>query len=84
MNNQDISSLIVLKIFDGFSLFVMITCKMEQNIDELKKNIDQQFEAQSKMMKSVVHDVLALHIENFKAIIKEEIKKEIDERLMKG
>ena len=33
------------------------------------------------MIKSVVHDVCALLIENFKVIFKEEIKKEIDERV---
>ena len=43
---------------------------MKQKIDELKKNIDQQFEAQSEMIKSVVHDVYALLIENFKAIFR--------------
>ena len=49
-------------------------------IDELKENIDQRFEAQSEMIRSVVHDVCALLIENFKIIFKEEIKKEIDEK----
>ena len=39
-----------------FVLFVMITRKMEQKIDELKKNIDQRFEAQSEIIKSVDHD----------------------------
>ena len=39
-----------------FVLFVMITRKMEQKIDELKKNIDQRFEAQSETIKSVDHD----------------------------
>ena len=48
----------------------MITRKFEQKIDELKKNIDQRFEAQSEMIKS-----------NFKEIFKEELKKEIDERV---
>ena len=62
-------------IFVGFCLFVMITLKVEQKIDELKKDIDQRFEAQSEMIKSVVHDVCALLIENFKAIFKEEIHK---------
>ena len=33
------------------------------------------------MIKLVVHDVRALLIENFKVIFKEEIKKEIDERV---
>ena len=54
---------------------------MEQKIDVLQKNIDQRFEAQSEMIKSVAHDVCALLIENFKVIFKEEIKKEIDERV---
>ena len=54
---------------------------MEQKFDELKKNIDQRFEAQSEMIKSVVRDVCALLIENFKIIFKGEIKKEIDERV---
>ena len=66
-------------------MLVLLTCyvntQMEQRIDELKKNIDHQFEAQSEMIKSVVHDVCALLIENFKVIFKEEIKKEIDERV---
>ena len=51
-------------------MLVLLTCyvntQMEQRIDELKKNIDHQFEAQSEMIKSVVHDVCALLIENFK------------------
>ena len=55
---------------------------MEQKIDELKKNFDQRFEAQSEMIKSVVHDVCALLVENFKLIFKEEMKKEIDERVI--
>ena len=33
------------------------------------------------MIKSVVHDVCALLTENFKEIFKEELKKEIDERV---
>ena len=59
-----------LETFVGFCLFVMITWKMEQKIDEIKKNIDQQFQAQSEMIKSVVHDVCVLVIENFKVILK--------------
>ena len=55
---------------------------MEQKTDELKKNFDQRFEAQSEMIKSVVHDVCALLVENFKLIFKEEMKKEIDERVI--
>ena len=43
---------------------------MEQKIDEIKKNIDQQFQAQSEMIKSVVHDVCVLVTENFKVILK--------------
>ena len=54
---------------------------MEQKFDELKKNIDQRFESQSEMIKSVVHDVCALLIEKFKVIFKGEIKKDIDERV---
>ena len=54
---------------------------MKQKFDELKKNIDQRFEAQSEMIKSVVRDVCALLTENFKEIFKEELKKEIDERV---
>ena len=53
----------------------MITRKMDQKFDDLKKNIDQRFKVQSEMIKSVVHDVFVLLIENFKAIIKEEINK---------
>ena len=68
-------------MFVGFCLFVTLTSKMEQKIDVLQKNIDQRFEAQSEMIKSVVHDVCALLIENFKVIFKEEIKKEIDEKV---
>ena len=56
-------------------LFVMITHKMEQKTYELKKNIGQWFDAQSEMIKRVVHEVYALLIENFKAIFKEEVKK---------
>ena len=56
-------------------VFVMITRKMDQKFDDLKKNIDQRFKVQSEMIKSVVHDVFVLLIENFKAIIKEEINK---------
>ena len=48
---------------------------MEQKPDELKKNIDQQFEALPEMIKSVVHDVFAFLIENLKVILKEKIKK---------
>ena len=70
-----------LGIFVGFCLFVALISKLEQKIDVLQKNIDQQFEAQSEMIKSVVHDVCALLIENFKVIFKEEIKKEIDEKV---
>ena len=55
---------------------------MEQKTDELKKNFDQRFEAQSEMIKSVVRDVCALLVENFKLIFKEEMKKEIDERVI--
>ena len=54
---------------------------MEQKINELKKNIDQGFEAQSEKIKSVVNDVCALLIESIKVIFKEKIKKEIDERV---
>ena len=54
----------------------MITLKIEQKTDELKKNINQRFEAQSERIKSVVHDVCALLIENFEALLKEETKKE--------
>ena len=39
---------------------------MEQKNDELKRNIDQWFEVQSEMIKSVAHDVCVLLIENFK------------------
>ena len=48
----------------------MITSKMEQKIGELKKNIDQPFEAQSEMIKSVVDDVCVVLV----VIFKEEIK----------
>ena len=65
-----------MKIFVAFCLFVMITRKMEQKTDELKENINQRFEVQSEMIKSVVHDICVLLIENFKVIFKEEIKKE--------
>ena len=44
-------------------------------IDELKKNIDQRFEAQSKLIKSVAHNICALLIENFNATFKDGIKK---------
>ena len=54
---------------------------MKQKFDELKKNIDQRFEAQSEMIKSVVHDEYALLIESFKVIFKDDIQKEIDERV---
>ena len=57
----------------------MLTRKMEQKIDKLKKNICQRLEAPSEMIKSVVHDVCALLIESFKAIFKEERQNEIDE-----
>ena len=59
----------------------MITFKMEQKINELEKNTDQQFEAQSEMIKSVYHEVCVLLIANLKATFREEIKKEIDERV---
>ena len=59
----------------------MIVWKIEQKFDELKKNTDQRFEAQSEMIKSVVHDACALLIEIFKVIFKEKINKEIDERV---
>ena len=39
---------------------------MEQNIHELKKDIDQPFQPQLEMIKSVVHDACAILIENFK------------------
>ena len=48
---------------------------MEQKTYELKRNIGQWFDAQSEMIKRVVHEVYALLIENFKAIFKEEVKK---------
>ena len=54
---------------------------MEQKINELEKNTDQQFEAQSEMIKSVYHEVCVLLIANLKATFREEIKKEIDERV---
>ena len=54
---------------------------MEQKIDELKKNVDKRFEAESEIIKSVVHDVYALLIEKFRVIFKEKIKKIIDERI---
>ena len=73
-----------MEIFVGFCLFVMIAYKMEHKIDELKKNIDQRFEAQSEMIKSGVHDVCALLIENFKVIFQEEIGKETHERVNSG
>ena len=60
-------------------VYVMITFKMEQKINELEKNTDQQFEAQSEMIKSVYHEVCVLLFANFKATFREEIKKEIDE-----
>ena len=44
---------------------------MGQNLDKLKKNIDQQFESQSEIIKSVVLDVCAVLIENFKTIFDE-------------
>ena len=62
-------------------VYVMITFKMEQKINELEKNTDQQFEAQSEMIKSVYHEVCVLLIANLKATFREEIKKEIDERV---
>ena len=37
---QFINDVIKLEISVGFCLFVMITCKMEQKIGELKKTID--------------------------------------------
>ena len=43
MNNPDISlinNVIKLELFAGFCLLVMLTWKMEQKTDELKKNID--------------------------------------------
>lgn len=48
-------------------LVAMIAHKMKPKVGELKKNIDQWFEAQSKMIKSGIHDVCAL-IESFQAI----------------
>lgn len=54
---------------------------MDKKIDDLKKNIDQWFEGQSEMIKIIVHHVCALLIENIKAIIKAEIKNEIDGRV---
>ena len=45
-------------------LFAIITSRMEQNFD-------QQFESQSEIIKSVVHDVCGVLIENFKAIFDE-------------
>ena len=82
MNNQDISLLDIKTVNICWFLFiVMITRKIEQKIDELKKNIDQGFEAQSGMIKSVVHDACAHLIEKFKVTFKEEIKQEIDERV---
>ena len=59
----------------------MLTCKIEQKIDELERNIDQRFEAQSEMIKSVADDVLCSLLKMFKVKFKEEIKKEIDERV---
>ena len=64
------SHIIQLDISVGLCLFVMITSKMEQKIGELKKNIDQPFEAQSEMIKSVVDDVCVVLV----VIFKEEIK----------
>ena len=48
----------------------MVTRKMLQINYELKKNIAQRFEAQSEMIKSVVHNICALLIKNFKTILK--------------
>ena len=48
---------------------------MEQKNWSAEKNVDQRFEAQSEMIKSVVHDLCALLIEKLKVIFKE-IKKE--------
>ena len=48
-------------------LFAIITSRMEQNFH-------QQFESQSEIIKSVVHDVCAVLIENFKAIFDEKKK----------
>ena len=42
---QFINDVINLELFVGFCLFVMVTRKMEQEINELKKNINQQFDA---------------------------------------
>ena len=68
-------------IFYGFCLFGIIKRKVEQKIDESKKNIYQQFKAQSEMIKSVVHVVCTLLIENFKTIFKSQKKKVMDERV---
>ena len=69
-----------MEIFVGFCLPVMLTRKIEQKNWSAEKNVDQRFEAQSEMIKSVVHDICALLIEKLKVIFKE-IKKEIDERV---
>ena len=66
-----INDSIKLEIFLVFFLFGMITLKMEQKIDELKKNIDQRFETQSEIIKSVIPDVCALLIENCKGIFQD-------------
>ena len=74
MNSQDwlIDYVIKLQIFIDFCLFVMVTQKMENKTDELKKKIYQQFKPQWEMIKSVVYDVCALLIETSTQYSKEE------------
>ena len=59
----------------------MLTPKIEQKIDELERNIDQWFEAQPEMIKSVADDVLRSLLKMLRVKFKEEINKEIDERV---
>ena len=74
MNSQDwlIDYVIKLQIFIDFCLFVMVTQKMENKTDELKKKIYQQFKPQWEMIISVVYDVCALLIETSTQYSKEE------------
>lgn len=69
-----------MEIFVGSCLFVMIKLKREQKIDELKKTWSLIWR-QSEMIILPVHNMCALLTENSKAILKAELKKDINEQV---
>ena len=56
---------------------------MKQKLEELKRSIEDRFDKQKVSLREIISEICSALFDNFKKYLKEEMKTEVDEQLMK-